>query len=800
MLISWNMLNDIISIPASLEEVAERLTLTGCEVESIDYPCRQLKDVRIALIEKLEKHPEKDSLFVAAVNDGIGTAVVVTAAPNLSAGDRVPYGRPGAVLADGSVLGTRSFGSVESEGMLLSAEELGVPEAADEFGILRLSQDAPVGEDAKKWLGLDDAVLDLSITPNRGDLLSLLGVAREVYALFPGTEWKNNPAQTPAPAEPKEWPSEFRGITLEDDGCKKYCLGLATGLVPGMSPLRVRIALSFLGMRPISNMVDATNLAMLTLGQPTHAFDAGRLAAPEITVRPAVQGETIRTLDGRSHVLQDTDLLITSGGNPIGLAGVMGGENSEILPETRSVYIESASFDAIRVSRTSRRLGINSEAAFRYARTVDSALSEIALNYIAALLKEWGCAESAYVIRSASSVRKDPVTVSLTGKMLQKILLTGDLDGASKILQWLGLKEISAEEGKRTFSVPSWRPDILIEEDLVEEVGRIRGYNETMAPRLPQVLYGRGDIGSVTRLKGDVRRTLLSRGYVELVNYSFLSPSFVKLLRLPENDRRARPLELANPLSGEQSVMRTTLLPGLLRSAEQTALAGWKSPVMVFELGRVFLPLEEGGHEEIERIAGLVYGGRDPRLPYGPQEGEDLFSLKGDILAIAGSRYVSLKFVQGEEPFGHGGQTARIEEGGRKVGYLLRLKPSIEKELDCAPLYAFELDLEPYESDVLPSFRESSQFPPVYRDISLFVPSESPMEDVVRRMRGEAGELLRNVRLFDIYAGKGVPEGHRSLAFSLAYQRDDKTLTDSEVDGVHACVRKKLEALGYILR
>ncbi len=221
---------------------------------------------------------------------------------------------------------------------------------------------------------------------------------------------------------------------------------------------------------------------------------------------------------------------------------------------------------------------------------------------------------------------------------------------------------------------------------------------------------------------------------------------------------------------------------------------------MVFELGRVFLRLKRAAYEEIERIAGLVYGGRDPRLPYGPQEGEDLFSLKWDILAIAGSRYVSLKFVQGEEPFGHGGQTARIEEGGRKVGYLLRLKPSIEKELDCAPLYAFELDLEPYESDVLPSFRESSQFPPVYRDISLFVPSESPMEDVVRRMRGEAGELLRNVRLFDIYAGKGVPEGHRSLAFSLAYQRDDKTLTDSEVDGVHACVRKKLEALGYILR
>lgn len=800
MLISWNLLNNLLSIPASLEEVAERLTLTGCEVESIEYPCALLKDVRIAVIEKLERHPEKKGLFVATVNDGKGQAVVVTAAPNLSTSDKVPYGRPGAVLADGSVLGIRDFDDVASEGMLLSAEELGVPEAADEFGILRLPADAPTGEDIKPWLGLDDAILDLSITPNRGDLLSLLGVSREIYALFPEAEWKKDPFVFPAMETIYEWPVRFDGISLEDEGCEKYCLGLATGLKPGVSPLRVRIALTFLGMRPISNMVDATNFAMLTLGQPTHAFDAGRLAAPEITVRSAQQSEIIRTLDGKTHTLENADILITSGGVPIGIAGIMGGENSDILPETHTVFIESASFDPIRISRTSRRLGILSEAAFRYARTVDVELAEKTLNYISFLLKEWQCAETGFVIRAASASRDEARKVTLTRRMLSKILLTGDLDEASSILQRLGLKEISAVADERTFSIPSWRSDISIEEDLIEEVGRIRGYNESMPPRLPQVLYGRGEIGLLMRLKGDIRKILLARGYVELVNYSFLAPSFVELLRLPPEDRRSHPLELSNPLSAEQSRMRTTLLPGLLRSVEQSVFAGWKNPVRVFELGSVFLPLDDGNYEEIERISGLIYGGRDVRLPYGPDGMDDLLSVKGDILALAGSRGAFLRFVQGEEPFGHRGQTAIIQWESKQVGYLLRLKPAIEKELDCPFLYAFELDLEALECENVPTFRENSPFPPVYRDISLFVPVENSVDEVVDSIRKEGGELLRRVRLFDIYKGKGVPEGCRSLAFSLAYQRDDKTLTDGEVDGVNACVRDKMQSYGYILR
>lgn len=800
MLISWNLLNELLEIPATLEEVVERLTLTGCEVESVDYPCERLSGVLSARIEELSPHPARKELFVATVDDGAGRELVITAAPNLSIGDVVPWGRPGTALADGTVLGVRDFDGVRSCGMLLSAEELGVPEIADEFGILKLPADTLPGEDVKRLLGLDDAVLDLSITPNRGDLLSMLGVAREVFALFPGAVWRKNPAEA-RPGDGASWPDdlEFRGISLEDDGCPLYCMGLVTGLKRGPSPVRIRVLLTLLGMRPISAMVDATNFAMLMLGQPTHAFDAAYLPAREITVRSARPGEEIRTLDGKDHRLESEDMLITSGGVAVAIAGVMGGENSEILDTTENVYLEAANFDALRVSRSSRRMGIPSEASYRFSRIVDARIAETTLEYIFSLLEEWGVARAGYRVLSASNLFLENRVVALTRTKLKRILLTDDIEDASAILSRLGLTEVASSEDAKSFLIPSWRPDISIEEDLIEEVGRIRGYNETLPSRLPGSLHEHGDIGRTTRLKRDIRGALISRGYVELVNYSFLSPSFVELLRLPGDDQRARPLQLANPLSAEQSMMRTTLLPGLLRSIGLAVASGWKDPVRVFELGRVFLPLEEG-HEEVERVCGLAYGGRDPRLPHGPSDADDLFTLKGDIQSLAEAHGVRIEYAQGEEPFGHRGQTARLLCGGKPAGYLLRLKPSIERELDCSPLFAFELDLAPFEDPEPLRFREPDPFPPVYRDISMFVPVEVSAGEVADRIRRLGGSMLREVGLFDVYSGKGAPEGKRGLAFSLAYRLCDRTLTDEEVDSVNAAVRKGLAASGCELR
>ena len=801
MLVSWNWLNGLVSIPASLEEVAEKLTLTGCEVEAITRPCERLSGVRVAQVIALEPHSRKNSLRVASLNYGEGAAVCVTAATNLKIGDLVPYGPSGAVLADGTVLGERDFDGVVSQGMMLSADEIGLPDIADESGILRLPSDAPVGKDVKKYLRLDDAVLDISITPNRGDLLSALGIAREVYALFPDVVGRKNFKNRSN--EGMEWPVNFRSISLEDEGCRRYLLGLATDVKIEPSPLPIRILLSLMGMRPISNIVDATNLTMLLMGQPLHAFDLDRLPENEITVRSATPEEKIITLDGKERVLDPLDILITSGGSAIGIAGVMGGENTEICETTRNVVIESANFDAIRVSRTSRRLGLNSEAAFRYSRGVDPELVYPAMAYVISLLKEWGAATTEWEVLEATTGSITGREVVLTREKLNKLLLWDDLQESSQILGRLGIREVSKEkENMRIFKIPSYRPDISIEEDLIEEVARIRGYND-MPSRLPQKMSHPGERGAWTELQAGLRQIALARGYIEVVTYSFLSPSYIKLLRLPEDDERAHPFVLSNPLSADLSAMRTLMLPGLINALASSLRAGWREAVRLFELGRVFLRDSESdaGKKEVERLAGLIYPGRDIRNVYKECLVEDFMSVKSDVEAFLQSRGVNYILRLGAEPFGHGGQTAEICIGNEKVGYIARLKPSLEKELDMgSPIYAFEISLDPLIEDVHPLFCENPPYPAVHRDISLLVPENKEGKTVEDEIRSAAGSLLWNLRLFDVYKGHGVPEGSRSLAFSLAYRDMKRTLSDEEVDAVHNRVREEMASKGYTLR
>ncbi|MEA3508718.1 MAG: phenylalanine--tRNA ligase subunit beta, partial [Synergistota bacterium] len=369
MLVSLNWLKELVDIDADPQVLARRLTDTGAEVEDTETPAPMFRGAVTARVESLEKHPAKGGLIVARVSAEGRKGVCVTAAANLAAGDLVPWGPPGCTLADGAVLGPRDFEGVVSDGMMLSADEIGFPDLAAEFGILRLDSDMPVGVDVRKVLGLDDVVFDVAITPNRGDLLSMTGMAREVYGVIADSKLKRY--DLPVPGENRTWSVDFRGVTLSDPDCPVYGLGLTTGIRIAPSPVSVRMRLILAGMRPISNIVDATNLMMLMTGQPLHAFDADRLPAPEITVRSAKNGEKIVTLDEKERLLTEDDLVISSGGEAIGLAGVMGGANSEIWEGTRNVLLESAHFRGPRVSRTYRRLGLASEAAYRFARTVD---------------------------------------------------------------------------------------------------------------------------------------------------------------------------------------------------------------------------------------------------------------------------------------------------------------------------------------------------------------------------------------------------------------------------------------------
>ncbi len=820
MFVSWELLtDDFIDLNVSPEEAAERLTLSGAEVEGICHTLGKLKGVVVAEVESLAKHPMDSHLRVASLDTGGSHPhICVTAAPNVKQGDLVFYAGPGSVLTDGTELGTRDFSGIESAGMMLSAAELGLPDIDSPDGLLILPEDAPIGADASTLYHIGDTILDVSITPNRGDLLSLLGMARELKGLFPHANLKTPYWLRPLKPE-REWTEKFGEISLPDKGCLCYRLGLATGAKMGPSPLTARVDLSHLGMRPINNAVDVTNYIMLALGQPLHAFDLNTLPARNITVRAARDGEVMTTLDGKERLLTERDMLITSGGEAVAIAGVMGGEQTGIREDTSTIVVESACFSPVRVGHTSRRLGIGSEAAFRFSRTVDPALSKTALSAALTLMRDWCGAEVDYRPLSAENAQPAPKPIVLTKKKLSTILSWGDMDEATRILEGFGIQHASSgahvggEGERRTFLPPTWRPDITIEEDLIEEVGRFRGYNDVEG-RLPDRMPKRADVGPTMRLAAFVRDSLMARGYVEVLTYSFLPEDFPSRLRLPEDDLRSHPLTLANPISRDQMAMRTTLVPGLLMSLGASLASGWRGAVRAFEQGRVFLrtSADSDGHIEVERVAALAFSGTDPRSPWEKQgQNEDFYSLKADVTALIEGRGYRPIFRPGREPFAHSGQTAEVhilQEDGTtvKLGWLGRLKPALEQELDVSgAVTLFELDLAPLEAARRPELRPASAFPASLRDISLLVPLDQEQDRVAADLRAVVNEtagagLLETLRLFDVYEGKGIPEGFRSLAYSLRYRAPDRTLKDEEVEAIHGRVREGMQRKGYRLR
>lgn len=795
MLVSLNWLKELVEIPVDEQTLARRLTDTGCEVEGMETPVPLLHGAVTARVVEISTHPARAELFVLSVDADERKGICVTAAKNLREGDIVPWGPPGCVLADGTSISARDFDGVVSEGMVLSADEIGFPDIADEFGILRLGGEYAPGLDVREALGLNDTVLELSITPNRGDLLSMAGIAREVFAVLPGSVLKPLDLRTPPKAD--SLPG-FRGVTLDDPGCPLFTLGAIDNVRIAPSPMSIRVRLVLSGMRPISNVVDATNIVMLLLGQPLHAYDASGLPAGEITVRSASEGETILTLDDKSRVLDGADMVITSGGQSVGIAGIMGGGESEICPETERVLLESAYFDSIRVSRTSRKLGLPSEAAYRFSRRVDPFRTEQALAFAMRLISSWGAGVAGGWI-SSGSPSGEGREVTLTSAMLEKIINDGDLEAATGILARLEITARDAGKSSRVYSIPSSRPDITIEEDLIEEVARIRGYDK-IVPALPPALRTTGDITDRMRAERSVRATAMARGYAEVITYSFVSPASISMLNIPDSDPRSAAVALSNPLSVENSVLRTTLVPGLVEAALANIRSGWRGAIRMFETGVVFFSRGEEVEEHL-KLGGCVCPGRDSRSPWGEYAVDDFHSVTADIEAICLSRGVCVRFVRGEEPFGHTGKTAHIFAGERKIGYLLSLKPEIETALDLpAPMQLFEIDMDILIEGGRAGFGEARRYPPVYRDISLLVSDEVYSSDVLELIRKMADSLLESVWLFDVYSGKGIPAGHRSLAFSLAYRDPEKTLRDDEVDGIHERLRVALKEKGIILR
>jgi phenylalanyl-tRNA synthetase beta chain len=433
---------------------------------------------------------------------------------------------------------------------------------------------------------------------------------------------------------------------------------------------------------------------------------------------------------------------------------------------------------------------------------VDPWKAQAAVREIFGLLSSWKAARPLGLIVEGTAGDEDRGTVPLRKKTLEKILLTQDMDMASQILAGLGFEETERKEGRRVFRVPSHRPDVAIEEDLVEEVARVWGYDK-IPSRLPAVTRGPGDRTNRMRCKQTLRNAAMARGYVEAVTYSFVSPELLSAIGLSGDDPRAKAMPLANPISKDQSVMRTFLGPGLLKAVASNFRSGWRGAIRLFEVGAVFLedPSNELGVREKLFIGGAVSPGRDSRSPWKAEAVDDFYSVKGDVQALAASRGVDVYVLSGEEPFGHEGQTAAIMCGESRIGYLCKIKPSLQEELSISePVYLFEMDLDPFIDSEAARFGEPYRYPAVYRDISLVVDKDIAADDVKRDIQNEAADTLDELRLFDMYEGKGIPSGKRSLAFSLAYRSRERTMRDDEVDKAHESLRKNLSRKGYILR
>jgi len=806
MRVSFNWLKEYVDIDVDPHELAEKLTLAGIAVERVIELGRGVERVVTGRIEELGPHPNADRLQVALVNVGTEKLQVVTAATNVRPGDVVPVALEGAKLASGLSIKRARLRGVESRGMMCSGQELGLdpktmpPEEA--HGIMILPPGTPVGRDAKEVLGLNDFILELDLTPNRGDCLCVYGVAREAAALL------DRPLKPVTPAYP-ELPETIWGqvrVDIEDtDLCGRFVGRLVKNVKVGRSPLWMQQRLRSAGMRPINNIVDVTNYVMLELGQPMHAFDYDLLLDGHIVVRRARPGEKIVTLDGTERELLPGMLLITDPSGPVAVAGVMGGLNTEVTDKTVSVLLEAAYFNPVSIRKTSRALGLRSEASLRFEKGIDIGGCDRASARAAQLIAEIGAGDVV-----AQKVDNYPVPAAEKKIWLRPArvsqLLGVDIpqSQAAQILQKLHFGVCEAEDGLLV-SVPTHRPDVGIEVDLVEEIARLYGYG-----RIPGTLpYGPTTCGIKTKEQSQaalVRRVLSSTGLFEVVTYSFTSPRIFDKFGLPQDSPLRSALKILNPLSEEHSIMRTLLLPGLLEVLARNYHRSRVKDGAIFEMGRVFYPKGEGVlPEERPKLAAAAMG-RTPGGWSGAGREMDFFYLKGvleNLLRALKCGPAVFAAAPGEAGF-HPGRSAYVEVEGVRVGVIGELHPDTAERFELPEkVAAWEIDLSRLlEVSGRPTvYTPIPRFPAAERDIAVVLGEEVPAAEVEKAIWEAGGELLRGVHLFDVYRGEQIPAGCKSLAFSLVFYAPDRTLTDEEAAaGVEAVEKELARRFGARLR
>ena len=804
----WTWLRELADLPADPgpDEAAEALTRAGLEVEGIDRLGESLSGVVVAEVAATRKHPKADKLTLVDVRDAPGgpTTEVVCGAPNVPGpGGRVLWAKPGARLPGGMEIGKRAIKGVESAGMLCSETELEIGEDASGIVVLagaELESPEALGLEAQDALAFRDVVFDISVPANRGDALGHYGLARELAALHGGS--LRRPRADLSEVVGDREAAEACEVQIEDPkGCPRYVARVIEGVAFGASPQWMQSRLRAVGVRPLGNLIDVTNYVMYELGQPLHAFDADKLDGP-IVVRRAREGETIVTLDDQERTLTPDDLVICDRSGPIALAGVMGGARTEVGPSTRRILLESAHFAPERIRRTARRTGLYSDSSHRFERGVDPNGADQASARAARLLCNLA---GGTVLRGAVDAYVSPRGARVAALRASRVRsLTGielSRDDMAAYLAKLDLSVREREDGDTLeVSCPTFRPDLAREVDLVEEVLRIHGFDA-----VPTTLPATQKPPSLERDPHPeaARRALVAAGMCEIQSFGFTSRERIAALGLDAADPRSRPLPLVNPMSAEQAVMRTSLLPSLVAGAAKNVNLGVRD-VALFEVGSVFFPRNEGEQpDERVRVAGILLGRRSGWLS--PGEPLDFFDVKGvvELLLAELCPANEVRFDPGTGRPWHPGIAATLTLAGADIGACGEVHPEVRESFDIEmPAFAFEIDVdrlpapEPAEMQPLP------RFPGVGRDLSFFVAEDVPAARV-REVIAEAREpLLESAAVLEDYRDRDVvPAGRKGMLWSLTYRSGDRTLTDDEVDRIHEAIAARvLDTLSAVRR
>ncbi len=787
---SEKWLREWVNPEISTDELVAQLTMAGLEVDAVEPAAGEFIGVVVGQVLDVQPHPDADKLRVCKVDAGADPLQIVCGAPNVEAGMKVPTALVGAQLSSDFKIKRAKLRGVESNGMLCSARELGLSE--DHQGLMRLPETAPIGEDIRAYLKLDDALIDVDLTPNRGDCLGMAGIAREVGVL------NRCPVTHPHIERIASTGSDTFAVQVSAaDGCPRYLGRVIRGIDPAApTPLWMQERLRRSGMRSLGPVVDVTNYILLELGQPMHAFDLARLDG-HLEVRYAASGEQIRLLDGRDVTLDSETLVIADAAKTLAIAGVMGGEGSGVSNATRDIFLECAFFSPEVIAGRARRYGLQTDSSYRFERGVDFELQQVAMERATSLLVELVGGTPGPITEVSNEARLPQRTVIRLRRERVRRLLGIELpdNEVEDILRRLGAT-LAATPSGWDVTPPSYRFDMAIEADLIEDIGRVYGYNHLPSVRPKASLLGLAQPEG--RIGYDAwRQTLVQRGYQEAITYSFVDPKLQAQV-----DPERVPVALANPISSEMAVMRTSLWPGLLR-ATQYNLNRQQERIRLFEYGLNYIQ-QDNVLKQNMYLGAVLCGSRNTEQWGTPATATDFYDGKADVEALlsAGGNLEAYSFVPAVHSSLHPGQTARIERDGRAVGWLGTLHPELAKTLELPEnTLLFELDATVLGAGRVPHFAEISRFPAIRRDLAFVVNEDVQAGEICAVARAAAGPLLRDLTLFDLYQGQGIESGRKSIALGLILQDSSRTLLEQDVEAVRAQVETALNAkFGATLR